>query len=288
MLTEGATPPDFTLPAAVDGEIRQLTFSEYASGRITVLTFYPADFSPVCTDELCSLRDIELFDLQEDISILGISTDSAFSHIAFARQNGLEFPLVSDNSGRVAERYGVLDDDFEGHTCLAQRAVFVIDDRRTIQYAWATEDPFELPDIDEIRAAVDSIQDDRGAIDRYQTAHQHHRYGRSELEGALAEYGRDEWAVAVEAFSEAEYYFSEAKDGFDTARRFAESENLRRIADNAKQKTNHYRQSARWYGTAARRRGNGEKAMADETESDAEGALDRAREMEPIPDMYSL
>lgn len=288
MLTEGTRAPDFTLPAAIDGEIEQLTFSEYATERLTVLAFYPADFSPACTDELCSLRDIDLFTLQDEISILGVSTDSAFSHRAFAEQNGLEFPLVSDNGGRLSELFGVLQEGFEGHDRLSQRAVFVVDDRREIQYAWATDDPYQLPDIDAVREAIDSIQDDRGAIERYRSAHDHYRYGRSELENARVAYAGESWGVAAEAFAEAEYYFEEAKRGFDTARRFAESGNVIRTAESARNKANQYRQCARWYGKAAQRRTDGDTPLATETETDAEAALEAAREMEPVQDLYTF
>jgi len=288
MIAEGTQAPEFTAPAAIDGEIRELMFSEYADGRITVLAFYPADFSPVCTDELCSLRDIDLFNLQRDVTILGVSTDSAFSHREFARQNGLEFPLVSDNDGRVAERYGVLGTELHGHSRLAQRSVFVVDDRGTVRYAWRTDEPTQLPDVEDVREAVDSIQDDRGAIERYRTAHEHLEYGRSENESALAAYDDASWKVAAEAFGEAEYYFQEAETGFDTARRFAESDNIARASDRAKQKASHYRQAARWYAAAARRQADDERAIAAETAEDAEVALGRARGMEPIPDLYSF
>lgn len=288
MIAEGTRAPDFTLPVAIDGDVEELTFSEYADGRITVLTFYPADFSPTCTEEMCSLRDIDLFNLEGDVSIVGVSTDSAYSHREFARQNGLEFPLCSDNDGQVAERYGVLHDEMNGHSQLAQRSVFVVDDRGAIRYAWTTEEPTQLPDIEAVREAVDSIQDDRSAIERYRTAHDYLQYGRSENESALAAFDAEEWQVAAETFDEAEYYFEEAETGFDTARRFAESGNVARASDRAKQKANHYRQSARWYGKAARRHDNGESAAADEIASDAEDALDRARGMEPIPDLYAF
>ncbi|SNZ18031.1 Peroxiredoxin [Natronoarchaeum philippinense] len=288
MIAEGTAAPDFTLPAAVDGDIQTLTFSEYADSRITVLAFYPADFSPSCTDELCSLRDIDLFNLQRDVTILGVSTDSAFSHREFARQNGLEFPLCSDNDGRVARRYGVLGDEIRGHSRLAQRSVFVVDDRGTVRYAWTAEETAQLPDLAAVREAVDSIQDDRSAIERYQEAHDHFKYGQSEHESALTALADEEWHVAAEAFGEAEYYFEEAETGFDTARRFAESDNISRAGDRAKQKASHYRQSARWYIGAARRYGEGEMAAARDAADDAEAALDRARGMEPIPDLYSV
>jgi len=288
MITEGTQAPDFTVPAAIDGDIRQLTFSEYAEGRIAVLAFYPADFSPACTEELCSLRDIDLFNLQRDVAILGVSTDSAFSHREFARQNGLEFPLGSDGDGRVAERYGVLGEDVHGHSRLAKRSVFVVDDRGTIRYAWTTDEPTQLLDVEEVRAAVDSIQDDRGAIERYREAHEHLEYGRSENESAHEAYDDEEWQVAAEAFGEAEYYFQEAETGFDTARRFAESDNIARASDRAKQKASHYRQAARWYAAAARRQADGKRVAAEDTAEDAEAALDRARGMEPIPDLCSF
>lgn len=282
MLETGDRAPDFTLPGVVDGEIESVTLSEYAAGDIAVLSFYPADFSPVCTEELCSLRDLELVDLNRDVSLLGISTDSAYSHRAFAERYGIQFPLVSDSVGDVAERYGVLHEDFEGHERMAKRSVFVVGCQGYVQYAWATDDPSRTPDFDELQAAVESIQDDFTAIERYRDAFDHYRYGSSELDAARSAFENEEWGLAREAFGEAAWYFGTAADGFDSASAFAESEPVVTAAERASDATAHFRNAANWFGESATYYGGGETTLGDESRTDAVEQHEAAERLEPI------
>lgn len=284
MLEPGTPAPDFELPATVDGTIQQLSLSEYTDGDVALLSFYPADFSPSCTDELCSLRDIELFDLSRDVSVLGISGDSAYSHRAFAERYAIQFPLLSDSAGEVAERYGVLTDDFEGHKQVPKRSVFVLDSRQTIRYAWSSDDPTRLPDLDAVKTAIDSVQDEYTAAHRYQDAYTNHQYGCSELDIAMTAFEDEQWGLASEAFGEAAWYFDAAANGFDSAARFGESATIVDDADQAATASEHRRNAARWYGEAALHFGNEKTELAEESAADAASQLEAARELEPLPE----
>jgi peroxiredoxin len=157
MLTEGDAAPDFVLPGTDGDELREYMLAEHTKEGPVVIAFYLFDFHPTCTDELCSLGDLGWFTLDEDVTAFGVSTDSAFSHRAFAREHGIEFPLLSDDSGAVSDRYGVLSEGYEGHRVVSERAVFVVDEATTVRYAWVAENPGTHPDWDEVRAVLEEL-----------------------------------------------------------------------------------------------------------------------------------
>jgi peroxiredoxin len=289
MLEQGATAPTFSLPAAVDGDVETVDLSSVAGTDVVVLAFYPADFSSTCTEELCTLRDMELFDLQEDVTILGVSTDTAFSHVQFAAEHGLGFPLLSDNDGSVAEAYGVLfDEGLGGHRRIAKRAVFVLDGDRTVRYAWSSDDPGELPDLDAVRTAIEGLTDDEAAIERYRVAHTHHREALSSFEDGRAVLEAEDWLLAADAFGSAEEAFEAAVDAFEAAVRFAGDEWVADAADSGRDVANHYRNAAKWFAESADHRSRGEGELADEFAADAEGALANAQAHEALPDPDDL
>ncbi|GAB3681477.1 hypothetical protein GCM10028857_05760 [Salinarchaeum chitinilyticum] len=278
MLEPGAPAPTFSHPGAHGREIDEFEMPEDPD-RVHVLVFYPMDFSPACTEEMCSLRDVELFGLEADVRLLGISVDSAYSHRAFAEENGLGFPLLSDRRGETAEAYGVLADEIEGHPDVPHRAIFVVDLHRTVQYAWTTDDPHTQPDLDAVTDAIEAIQDDRSAMDRYGEAHEQFQYGRSELDAARNAYDEKHWGLARETFQEARYYLDDAVDGFASARRFAESDGIEAAAATAAEKARRLRQASDWFATAAQHYGEGTTDVADEYERDAIEAIEAVGEL---------
>ena len=86
--------------------------------------------------------------------MIGISTDGPFCHQAFAEELGMDFPLLSDYNKEVIPRYGVQYEDLAGFKGLSKRAVFVIDQDRTVKFKWVTDDPGVLPNLDEVIAAI--------------------------------------------------------------------------------------------------------------------------------------
>ncbi len=99
----GEKAPDFTLK---DGDGNDWTLSDHA-GEIVTLLFYPGDNTPVCTKQLCSLRDNWSDYQKTDSTIVGISTDSVESHKGFADKFELPIPLLADENGEVIEKYNV-------------------------------------------------------------------------------------------------------------------------------------------------------------------------------------
>jgi len=134
ILPPGASAPEFRLPSS-EGEslgLRDLR------GRPTVLAFYPADWSPVCGDQLTLYNEaLSLFE-EHQAQLLGISVDGLWSHRAYADSRNLRFPLLADfePKGEVARLYGVYNSQ-EG---TARRALFVLDDQNVIRWSLVSPD----------------------------------------------------------------------------------------------------------------------------------------------------
>lgn len=151
MLTADTAAPDFILPGSDGDRLREYALSEFTRDGPVVLAFYRFDFHPDSADYLRALRDADRLD---GATVLGVSTDSAFSHRAFARELGLDFPLLSDDAGAVIDTYGVPLTQFEAHRSVPERSLFAIDGETSIRYAWAADDADALPDWDEAAAAL--------------------------------------------------------------------------------------------------------------------------------------
>ena len=285
MLEPGDPAPPFSLPGTRREEIGTFSLSDY-EGRIVVLAFYPMDFSPVCEEELRLLRDMELFSLSDAVELLAVSGDSAYAHRAFAREFDLDFPLLSDRTGNIAAQYGVLADELEGHENVPHRSVFVIDTQRTIRYAWTTEDPSVVPDTATIKDAVESIRDDAIAREQFEDGRSKFRYGRSEFDAGTDALEAGRLELAVETFGESVWYFEEASAAFGRTGRYAENEELEAAAEVAERKARRFRQSAEWFCEAAERSAEESTPLAMEIRSDAEDALEEARQYPSIDDLY--
>ena len=122
----GDTAPDFTL---TDGNGDSWTLSDH-KGKTVVLLFYPGDDTPVCTKELCSVRDNWSEYQATGAEVVGISTDSVESHGRFSEKYDLPLRLLSDEKGEVREKYGA-QSLLPGRTA---RAEFVIDPDGKIAY----------------------------------------------------------------------------------------------------------------------------------------------------------
>jgi peroxiredoxin len=143
--------PQFELPGTPDGRMYRL--SDY-HGRPVVLAFYPADWSPVCTDQLSLYNEVLPEFERYEAQLFGLSVDSIWSHEAFAEQRKLRFPLLSDfePKGAVSRRYGAYDEN----TGMSERALFVIDRDGTI--SWSHLSPKEVnPGADGILSALEEL-----------------------------------------------------------------------------------------------------------------------------------
>jgi peroxiredoxin len=130
ILSAGTAAPEFTLRATPDQTVALKEFR----GRNVILAFYPADWSPVCSDQLALYNELLDEFARFNAQLLAISVDGIWSHAALARERRYHFPLLSDAEpkGEVARAYGVYDEK-EG---VAQRALFVIDGDGVIRWSY--------------------------------------------------------------------------------------------------------------------------------------------------------
>ncbi|HWH25884.1 MAG TPA: peroxiredoxin [Pseudolysinimonas sp.] len=143
----GAVAPDFVLPGVrvVDGVAERADYrlSEHRDTP-TVLAFYPADASKVCTEQLCSYQDeFGGFDAL-GAQVWGISPQGLESHEDFARSKGLTFPLLADVDGAVAEQFGAMGKTF-------RRSVFIIDGNGVVRWSHVAKIGFGYRKAIEIR-----------------------------------------------------------------------------------------------------------------------------------------
>lgn len=130
MLTENDVAPDFELNATPD---QKLSLSELR-GKNVILVFYPADWSPICSDQLALYNEMLRYFKKYNAEILGISVDSKWCHMAYMKDRKLHFSLLADfePKGATARQYGVYDEK-EGE---CKRALFVIDEKGIILWSY--------------------------------------------------------------------------------------------------------------------------------------------------------
>lgn len=146
----GESAPDFALR---DGDGREWRLSE-RRGRVVVLLFYPGDETPVCTKQLCSVRDRWEDYAATGAEVVGVSTDSVESHRRFAERHSLPLRLLSDPDRRVAEMFGAKS-WLPGR---AARAVVVIGADGRVRHNRAQALSLFRPKDDEVLAAIRAAQ----------------------------------------------------------------------------------------------------------------------------------
>jgi peroxiredoxin len=150
MLTPGAQAPDFALLSTPD---QRVSLSDFRGQRV-ILAFYPADWSPVCGDQLAVYNEILRVFHEQHAVLLGISVDGIWSHLAFTEARKYHFPLLADfePKGEVARRYGV----YREHEGTSERALFVIDEQGVIR--WSYLSPIGInPGADGILDALEAL-----------------------------------------------------------------------------------------------------------------------------------
>lgn len=149
-LPEGTQAPDFTLPSSIGDSVGLSDLR----GKPVILAFYPADWSPTCSDQMSLYQGLAPEFDRFDAHLLGISVDGKWCHQAFARERGIEFPLLADfePKGAIASTYGVY-----GTTGVSRRALFVIDADGVIRWSHVF-DKGVIPGADGIVEALERIQ----------------------------------------------------------------------------------------------------------------------------------
>ncbi len=121
LLAVGTRAPDFSLHSTPDQSVSLSDFK----GKPLVLVFYPADWSPVCGDQVALYNEMLDEFAESNAQVLGVSVDGAWCHLAFAKERNLHFPLLADfePKGEVSRMYGAYHDDLGE----SSRALFVLD-----------------------------------------------------------------------------------------------------------------------------------------------------------------
>lgn len=151
-LAPGTPAPDFELPATTSESVRLSDFR----GRPVVLAFYPADASPVCSNQLALYNECLHLFAEHDACLLAISTDDLGSHQAFAGSLNLRFPLLADSDpkGAVARAYNVLA-EADG---TSERALLVLDSDGYVRWSYLSQRG-ENPGADGILEALEKLRD---------------------------------------------------------------------------------------------------------------------------------
>lgn len=133
-LNTGSKAPAFTLPV---GEDKKISLTDLKGQKI-VLYFYPKDDTSGCTQESCDFRDNLKALNKADAAVIGISRDSLASHKKFQQKYSLNFPLASDEDGKVCEKYGVwVQKSMYGKKYMGiERSTFLIDENGKILQLW--------------------------------------------------------------------------------------------------------------------------------------------------------
>jgi len=150
VLRAGTKAPDFTLNKSPDETLR---LSELR-GRPAILAFYPADWSPVCGDELALFNEVLPEFQRYDAQLVGISVDGVWCHKAYAKARNLEFPLLSDfePKGEVSRKY----DAYRAKDGFSERALFVLDGDGAIRWSYLSP-VTQNPGAEGILAALEEL-----------------------------------------------------------------------------------------------------------------------------------
>ena len=149
-LPPGTKAPDFQL----DGGADQATSLADFRGRPVILVFYPGDWSPVCSDQLALYQELQPEFEKFDAQLVGISVDSTWSHLAFAENRHLQFPLLADfePKGEVSRSYQA----YRPADGTSERALYVLDADRVIR--WSYISPVDVnPGADGILRALEEL-----------------------------------------------------------------------------------------------------------------------------------
>lgn len=134
ILQKGSPAPNFKLDATPD---QALTLNDFKGKRL-ILAFYPADWSPVCSDQMALYNATLKYFHKQNAEVIGISVDSKWCHMAFGQSRKLHFPLLADfePKGKVSKDYGAYD-EVSGQS---KRALFVIDEQGIVQWSYLSPD----------------------------------------------------------------------------------------------------------------------------------------------------
>jgi peroxiredoxin len=153
----GSQAPDFVRPLVNDEYWEDVALSELTADGPVLLVFYTMDGDFPATYIWNELRD-RAWDADYDVTIVGLSISSPYEHKTFIEERAMSYRLFSDPQNGVAEEYGIVN-DLDGMAGISEPrpAVFLVDEERTIQYAWVAQEWPEFPEYDEIEDELATI-----------------------------------------------------------------------------------------------------------------------------------
>jgi peroxiredoxin len=155
-VAEGEQAPDFTRPLVNDEYWEDVSLSALTDDGPVVLVFHPMDGAFPATYIWNELRDRGFADY--DATVVGLSISSPYEHKTLIAEREVSFRYFSDPKNEVAEQYGIVN-DLDGMTGISEPrpATYVVDEDRTVAYAWVAREWPDFPDYDDLEAAVERV-----------------------------------------------------------------------------------------------------------------------------------
>ena len=154
----GSKAPDFTLKSKQAAGLVDVKLSNNFGNKNTVLLFFPAAFTGVCTTELCDITAGLNSYTGLNAEVIGISVDTPFAQEAWAQKEKISITLASDLNKEVTRQYQVLFPMLAGVGDTSARAAFVIDKQGVVQYSEQTPTPKDLPNLGAVKAALAKLK----------------------------------------------------------------------------------------------------------------------------------
>jgi glutaredoxin-dependent peroxiredoxin len=154
----GTKAPDFSLKSKQASGMVDVKLSDNVGKKHTVLLFFPAAFTGVCTKEMCDVSAGLNGYAGLNASVVGISVDTPFSQEAWAQKEKITIPLASDLNKEVIKKYDVVFPMLAGVGDTAARAAFVIDKNGVVQYSEQTPTPKDLPNFDKVKEVLAKLK----------------------------------------------------------------------------------------------------------------------------------
>jgi peroxiredoxin len=154
-LSVGDTAPDFTRPLVNEEFWEDASLSDLTDEGPVLLVAYPMDGAFPATYIWNEIRDREWGGDGDGLTVVGISISTPYEHKQFVRERGMDYRLFSDPGAGVASEYGI-EHDLDGMAGVTEHrpAVFLLDEDRTVEYAWVASEWPDFPDYDDIEAAI--------------------------------------------------------------------------------------------------------------------------------------
>lgn len=157
-ISVGTKAPDFNLKSKQASGLVDVKLSNNLGKKNTVLLFFPAAFTSVCTKEMCDISAGLNGYSSLNAEVIGISVDTPFSQEAWAQKEKISITLASDLNKEVIKKYDVVFPMLVGIGDTAARAAFVIDKHGVVQYSEQTPSPKELPNFQKVKETLEKLK----------------------------------------------------------------------------------------------------------------------------------